>query len=49
MNKSQIKTPWYAYYNGIKEHLDYPDISMYILSVIIIMEPRKHIDNFSKR
>ena len=24
-----VKTPWYKYYDGIRPHLDYPDISVY--------------------
>lgn len=28
MNQN-IETPWYKYYDGIREHLDYPDISIY--------------------
>lgn len=27
----QTKTPWYKFYDGVKEHLDYPDISIYRL------------------
>ena len=26
-----IKTPWYDYYDGIRQHLDYPDILVYEL------------------
>ncbi len=29
MSENMIKTPWYSFYDGIKAHLDYPDISMY--------------------
>ena len=43
MNKSQIKTPWYAYYNGIKEHLDYPDISMYKMLEESVTKHPEHI------
>ena len=28
MNQN-IETPWYKYYDGIRAHLDYPDISIY--------------------
>ena len=28
MNK-HIKTPWYKYYDGVRKHLNYPDISLY--------------------
>ena len=27
----QIRTPWYSSYEGVKEHLDYPDFSLYKL------------------
>lgn len=26
-----VRTPWYEFYNGVKKHLDYPDISIYQL------------------
>ena len=29
--KKEIKTPWYKYYDGMKKHLEYPDISLYEL------------------
>ena len=29
MEKSKIKTPWYSFYDGVKEHLEYPNISVY--------------------
>lgn len=29
--KKKIKTPWYSYYDGVREHLDYPNISVYDL------------------
>lgn len=29
MKQNNIKTPWYRFYDGVKEHLDYPDISVY--------------------
>ncbi len=28
---SKLKAPWYKYYKGVKEHLEYPDISVYEL------------------
>ena len=27
----KVKTPWYKYYDNVKEHLEYPDISLYEL------------------
>ena len=42
--KSKIKTPWYDYYDGIKKHLDYPDISLYEL---IEKTANNHLDNIS--
>lgn len=27
----QIRTPWYSSYDGVREHLDYPDYSLYML------------------
>ncbi len=29
MKENKIKTPWYSFYDGIKEHLEYPNISLY--------------------
>lgn len=29
MEKNKVKTPWYNFYNGVKEHLEYPDFSVY--------------------
>lgn len=29
MESSIIKTPWYDFYDGVKPHLEYPDISLY--------------------
>ena len=29
MKKNKIKTPWYNFYDGVKAHLDYPNISLY--------------------
>ena len=41
MTKS-VKTPWYKFYNGIKECLDYPDISIFQL----IEETSKKYPNY---
>ncbi len=29
--QTEIVTPWYQFYDGVKEHLEYPDISIYKL------------------
>lgn len=29
MKSSKVKTPWYDFYDGVKPHLEYPDISIY--------------------
>ena len=29
MKSSIVKTPWYDFYDGVKPHLEYPDISIY--------------------
>lgn len=29
MKSSKVKTPWYDFYDGVKSHLEYPDISLY--------------------
>lgn len=29
MKSSKVKTPWYSFYDGVKSHLEYPDISLY--------------------
>ena len=42
--KSKIKTPWYKYYDGVKEHLDYPDISAYNL---VEKNAKNHMNNIS--
>lgn len=41
---THIKTPWYSYYDGIKKHLDYPDISLYQL---LEQTANNHLDNIS--
>lgn len=43
MNK-KIKTPWYSYYDGVKERLEYPDISLYEL---LEKTANNHLDNIS--
>ena len=39
-----IHTPWYNYYDGVKEHLEYPDFSAYKL---IEYTASKHLNNIS--
>lgn len=29
MKNGNVKTPWYAFYDGVRPHLTYPDISLY--------------------
>ncbi len=29
--ENKVKTPWYKYYDGVREHLEYPDCSVYSL------------------
>ncbi len=43
MNK-KVKTPWYKYYDGVSEHLSYPDFSAYKL---IEYTSSKHLNNIS--
>ena len=43
MNK-RVKTPWYSYYDNVKEHLDYPDISVYEL---LKKKASNHLENIS--
>ena len=40
----KVSTPWYNYYNGIREHLEYPDFSIYKL---IEFKASKHLNNIS--
>ena len=40
----KIKTPWYKYYDGVNEHLSYPDFSVYKL---IEYTSSKHLNNIS--
>ena len=42
--ETKVKTPWYKYYDGVKEHLDYPDISVYEL---LAQSAAKHPDYIS--
>ncbi len=42
--ETKVKTPWYKYYDGVKEHLDYPDISVYEL---LADSAKKHGENIS--
>lgn len=46
MINKNVKTPWYSYYNGIKEHLDFPDISLYQL-LENSMENRKNLISYN--
>lgn len=39
-----VKTPWYKNYNGVSEHLSYPDFSVYKL---IEYTSSKHLNNIS--
>lgn len=40
----EIKTPWYKYYEGVKEHLEYPDCSVY---AFVKEAAGRHPDNIS--
>ena len=42
--RSKGKTTWYSYYDGVKEHLDYPDISLYEL---LEQNANNNLDNIS--
>ena len=41
---SKVKTPWYGYYDGIRKHLEYPNISLYEL---LEKTANNHLDNIS--
>lgn len=41
---NNVKTPWYKFYDGIKEHLDYPDASVYEL---VEQSAKKHPEYIS--
>lgn len=43
MNKNE-KTPWYTYYDGVKQNLEYPDFSVFKL---IEYTSSKHLNNIS--
>ena len=43
MSKNE-KTPWYAYYDGVKQNLEYPDFSVFKL---IEYTSSKHLNNIS--
>ena len=40
----RVSTPWYNFYDGVKEHLEYPDMSIYKL---IEFTASKHLNNIS--
>ena len=40
----KVKTPWYKYYDGVREHLNYPNISLYKL---LENTAKKHLDYIS--
>ena len=42
--KKNINTPWYKYYDGVKQHLEYPDFSVYKL---VEYTSFKHLNNVS--
>ncbi len=42
--KEETKTPWYNYYDGVRKHLEYPDLSMYKL---IEYTASRHLNNIS--
>ena len=42
--QKKVKTPWYKYYDGVKEHLEYPNFSVYKL---IEFTSSKHLNNIS--
>lgn len=44
MSKKTINAPWYAYYDGVKKHLEYPDFSVYKL---IEYTASRHLNNIS--
>jgi long-chain acyl-CoA synthetase len=44
MVESKINTPWYGFYDGIKEHLNYPNISLYKM---LENSEKKHEENIS--
>ena len=42
--KQRVKAPWLNYYDGVRQHLEYPDFSVYKL---IEFTSSKHLDNYS--
>lgn len=40
----KVKTPWYGFYDGVKEHLNYPNVSVYKL---LETTANKHLDYIS--
>ena len=42
--KKSIKTPWYEFYDGVKPHLEYPNISLYNL---LEKTAKEHLSNIS--
>lgn len=42
--KRNIKTPWYEFYDGVRPHLEYPDISLYNL---LEKTAKEHLNNIS--
>ena len=43
MEKNKIKTPWYSFYDGVKEHLEYPNISLYKMLKNSILKHQDYI------
>lgn len=43
MEKNNIKTPWYSFYDGVKKHLDYPNISLYKMLKNSILKHQDYI------
>lgn len=46
MSENTVKAPWYAFYDGIKEHLEYPDISLYEM-LLKSVEKRKELTAYN--
>ena len=42
--RKKVKTPWYNYYDGVKEHINYPKLSLYKL---LESNSNKHLNNIS--
>ena len=43
----KLKTPWYKYYDGVKEHLTYPKCSIYkFLETISLKHPNYYSYNY---